>query len=166
MSRLKGPHRIWVLSSTYQQFQHALRQAHPDDQSKMVHVLDLRGVQLGPKNELWVLGYPADNQDQLEDQEFRVRMMKGDHPYQVWDRPVCRTCWETRQPWNFRRPNRGGEPDFRVRQCRDCEAAEQGVRNRARRPHLPDRDEEEGGDNDAYAEELARYLHRRKQRRA
>lgn len=165
-ARLRGPYRIYVLATDEPQFRWALEQVGPADQERMVRIRNLaglRGLKLERGDEMWVLGYPdTDGYDSLR---FAVQWLQMDTPHRVILDRECETCGSRRAPWAFRRPERGGVPEARLKRCRDCEAAAQRERHEARKvkhftPAVPD--EATPALEDIYADELARYLARRK----
>jgi len=166
---LSGPYRIRVLVSSESQFLWALEQAHEQDRQHMVMVrglAGLRGLDLNRGDEVWVLGYPDATQVPAFDAE--IQRLARQWPHQVIQDRRCATCGTARFPWTFRRPFRSGKPDARLKRCRDCEAAAQRERHRARTKPLEGKkltvtvaDEAVGVDEDVYTRELAAYRERR-----
>lgn len=161
---LRGRHRIHVLATDYAQFSWALGQADERDQEKMVHLRSaaaLRTLELGPKDELWVIGFPDQDTEALYDALFRVGTWGG---WQVWDSRPCSDCQSHQHPWVYRRPYRGKTPEARLSRCRSCEAARERERHEARKVkhRVVAEEPREELEHDEYTEALARYLERRK----
>lgn len=165
--KLKGRHRIFVATTTEDQFRWALRMAHENDQKRMVRIRSLvakPNVKLGKRDELWILGIPSTDHEATAD--FMIAQLQARYPFQVFDRPRCRVCESIQWPWEFRRPERKGEPQTRLLQCRACEAEAQARRYEAQKVKhhtVPVSDADESHrESDLYTDELARYLERRR----